>query len=126
MSTKREMDTNAKRERRNKLWPEALKREIVAAASAPGASVSIVARRYNVNANMVFGWRKRFSREDDQRKPAQFLPVVVTPERPVSLPVAVPESDMIEIEDPHGFRVRVRSNVKASCLRLVLEALGRR
>jgi transposase-like protein len=39
-------------------WPEAVKREIVAASNAPGSSVSIVARRYDVNANQVFKWRK--------------------------------------------------------------------
>jgi hypothetical protein len=33
---------------------EALKREIVAASLAPGASVSIAARQYDVNTNMVF------------------------------------------------------------------------
>jgi transposase-like protein len=38
---------------RRKVWPEALKREIVAAASAPGASVSVVARQYDVNTNLV-------------------------------------------------------------------------
>ncbi len=41
-------------------WPEALKREIVAASFAPGSSVSVVARQYDVNANQVFGWRRRY------------------------------------------------------------------
>ena len=49
--------------RRNRSWPEALKREIVAASLAPGSSVSVVARRYDVNANQVFGWRKRYRDE---------------------------------------------------------------
>jgi transposase len=35
-------------------WPEALKREIVAALAEPGASVSSVARRYDVNTNQLF------------------------------------------------------------------------
>jgi transposase len=52
------MDTNGKR-RRNKRWPESLKREIVAATFAPGASVSVVAWQYDVNVNQVFGWRQR-------------------------------------------------------------------
>jgi len=47
---------------RRKVWPEALKREIVAAASAPGASVSVVARQYDVNANLVFTWRRLYGR----------------------------------------------------------------
>jgi transposase len=53
------MGMTAMGRRRNRSWPEALKREIVAASLAPGASVSVVARRYDVNANQVFSWRKR-------------------------------------------------------------------
>jgi len=59
VSTKATMGISKAR-RRNKRWPEALKREIVAATMQPGASVSIVARQYNVNANQVFSWRRRF------------------------------------------------------------------
>jgi transposase len=51
------MDTSLER-RRNKRWSEVLKREIVAATLKPGASVSLVARQYDVNANQVFGWRR--------------------------------------------------------------------
>ena len=58
VSTNRKMDTSGTR-RTNKYWPETLKREIVAATFAPGASVSVVARRYDVNVNQVFGWRRR-------------------------------------------------------------------
>ena len=53
------MDTSGAK-RRHKRWPEALKREIVAATLAPGASVSVVARQYDVNANQVFSWRRRY------------------------------------------------------------------
>ena len=56
-----DVDTSGgKRRRRNKRWPVALKREIVAATCRPGASVSVVARQYDVNANQVFAWRHRF------------------------------------------------------------------
>jgi transposase len=54
------MGTTASGRRRNRSWPEALKREIVAASFAPGSSVSIVTRQYDVNANQVFSWRKRY------------------------------------------------------------------
>ena len=57
MSTNSVMGTNGTG-KRNRSWPEALKREIVAASFAPGSSVSKVARHYDVNANQVFGWRK--------------------------------------------------------------------
>ena len=48
MSTKADMDTRDAK-RRHKRWPEALKREIVAATLEAGASVSMVARRYDVS-----------------------------------------------------------------------------
>jgi transposase len=59
VSTKLVMGTNVTR-RPRKRWPETLKREIVAASLMPGASVSVVARQYDVNANQVFSWRKRY------------------------------------------------------------------
>jgi transposase len=36
------------------------KRRIVEETFVPGASVSLVARRHDVNDNMLFGWRKRY------------------------------------------------------------------
>ena len=57
-----DMDTSGAK-RRYKRWPEALKREIVAATLVPGASVSVVARQYDVNPNQVFGWRRRYRDE---------------------------------------------------------------
>ena len=39
-----------------------LKREIVAASFAADASVSVVARRYGVNVNQVFAWRRQIGR----------------------------------------------------------------
>ena len=36
-------------------YSEALKRQMVAETQAPGASVSIVARRHDVNSNQLFG-----------------------------------------------------------------------
>jgi transposase len=76
------MDTRDAK-RRHKRWPEALKREIVAATLEAGASVSMVARRYDVNANQVFSWRRRY-RAASEPSPASsstpgLLPVTITP-----------------------------------------------
>ena len=56
------------------------------------ASVSMVARHYDVNANQVFGWRKRY--RDEPRAPAmptapQLIPVVVTAEQDAVADAAV-------------------------------------
>jgi transposase len=101
-----------------------LKREIVAASLVPGASVSSVARHYDVNANMVFSWRKRFA-EIPEASSSPFVPVVVTPDAPIATAPA-PSGDMIEIELPRGYRVRLGGRVKATMLRQVLDALERR
>ena len=129
MSTNSVMDTNASGRRRNRSWPEALKREIVAASLAPGSSVSIVARQYDVNANQVFNWRKRFGR--DPRWPVdppapQMIPVVVKVEHTgvAARPSIVAEK--IEIDVAGKYRVRVCGNFDEQVLRRVLDVLERR
>lgn len=129
MSTTEIMDTSLRAKRRHKVWPEALKREIVAACLVPGASVSVVARQYDVNTNMVFTWRKLYGGVPETVAP-QLLPVVVTPDLPAAAPPAssagLHSAGLIEIELPGGYRVRIGSNIKAAALRVVLDALERR
>lgn len=129
MSTKRIMDTNGTA-RSYKRWPEALKREIVAASLAPGASVSVVARQYDVNANQVFSWRKRFPmvREPATAAPG-LVPVTITPEPDDdggATPTASPSADVIEIVVCDAYVVRVGSHFDARSLRRVLDVLRRR
>lgn len=123
VSTNAIMDTSLRVRRRHKSWPEALKREIVAASFAPGVSVSVVARQYDVNTNQVFAWRKRFGASTATSPAPQLVAVVVTPGR--TAPPA-PTADIIEIELASGHRVRIGSAIKAASLRLVLDALERR
>ena len=128
MSTKSVMGTNGTG-RRNRSWPEALKREIVAASYAPGSSVSMVARHYDVNANQVFSWRKRY--RDDRRAPAipaapQLIPVVVTTEQDAVAEQPSSVAETIEIDLACKYRVRVSSGVDARALRRVLDVLERR
>jgi len=112
------------RERRHRSWPEALKREIVAASLAPGSSVSLAARRYDVNANQVFAWRTRYRAGSTESTELQLMPVTVTPDQPMaSAPARA--NELIEIELAR-YRVRVGNGVKASALRLVLDVLERR
>ena len=126
------MDTNSKR-RTNKRWPEALKREIVAASYAPGVSVSTVARQYDVNANQVFSWRRRFGQASEAVQPLppqarpRLVPVTVSTEPVVPRPpVPASASDSgVEIEVADTYRVRVRANFDCRVLRRVLDCLGR-
>ncbi len=42
--------------RKRRIWDDDEKHRIVAQTRVPGVSVSQVARRYDVNANLVFKW----------------------------------------------------------------------
>jgi transposase len=128
VSTKLVMGTNGTG-RRNRSWPEALKREIVAASYAPGSSVSKVARHYDVNANQVFGWRKRY--RDDPRASAmpaaaRLIPVVVTAEQDAVATQPSSVAETIEIDLAGRYRIRVGSGVDTQTLRRVLDVLERR
>lgn len=129
MSTKSVMGITSTGRRRNRSWPEGLKREIVAATFAPGSSVSIVARQYDVNANQVFSWRRRY--RDDARTPCdaaapQLIPVMITAEQDA---VAAPPStaaEKIEIDVAGKYRVHVGSGFNGKALRRVLDVLEQR
>ena len=129
MSTKSVMGITATGRRRNHSWPEALKREIVAASFAPGSSVSMVARHYDVNANQVFSWRKLY--RDDARAPTggsapQLIPVTVTAETAVVATAPSTVTETIEIDLAGKYRVRVGSGVDAQALWRVLDVFERR
>ena len=51
-------------------WSDAEKRRIVAESYQPGVSVSVVARRNDVNANLVFTWRRQFREQAGGSGPA--------------------------------------------------------
>jgi transposase len=128
VSTKSVMGINGTG-RRNRSWPEALKREIVAASYAAGSSVSVIARQYDVNANQVFGWRKRY--RDEPRAPAvlsapQLIPVVVAAEPDAAAMHPATGAATIEIDVAGKYRVRVGGVVDAQALRRVFDALERR
>jgi transposase len=121
-----DVDTNGEERRRNKRWPEALKREIIAATCRPGSSVSVVARQYDVNANQVFAWRRQF-RVAAAATPPVLVPVTITPEPEVKAAPAEPaHSDTIEIEIGVDCRVRVGASFDARALKRVLDVLRKR
>ena len=98
------MANQGKRKRRS--YSTAFKRRVVAETMEPGASVSAVARRHSLNANMVFVWRDD-PRFGPGREVAAFLPVEIEPDR---LPPAQEPSDgagQIEIALASGHRLRV-------------------
>ena len=103
-------------------WSVEFKRRVVAEASAPGVSVASVARRYDLNANQVFNWRRRYGGAGG------FLPVAVVgaePPVPPSVPPAGDAAGEIEISLAGGHRVRLRGAFDAERVVLVLRGLCR-
>jgi transposase len=121
--------TGSKDRRRKRSWPEALKREIVAATFAPGSSVSIVARQYDVNANQVFSWRKCY-REEPRPLAAppspQLIPVTITVEKDGAAAAPMAVSEKIEIDVGGKYRVHIGGGFDKQALRRVLDVLERR
>ena len=105
------------------------KRRIVEATMVPGASIARVAREPGVNANQVFGWRKRYRDVPPAaavKAAPRLVPVMVTPERDAAAarpPSTAAETIEIDLGD---YRVRVGSAVDAQALRRVLDVLERR
>jgi transposase len=102
------------------------RRKIVEATLQPGASVSRVARRHDVNANQVFHWRKLY-REGrlGSGRSTKLLPVKIADERSVRETEgdgSAWPSGTIEIQLPKG-TLRIAGAVDAEALRAVLEQL---
>jgi len=132
--------------RRRRSWTLEEKLRMVAESREPGVSVSVVARRYDVNANQLFSWRGQFPDQDGGAAAGAFVPVVVSPETLVQLQheqaaetavdraAPVPDHDpeptaargRMEIVLAKGVRVIVDPTVNAAALARVIAMLGRR
>ena len=102
---------------------------MVAESLAPGASVSKVAQRCGVNANLLFTWRRRATRSaaSGGLEPLRLLPVTVADKGTAAAPIApsAPAGRM-EIALVGGERVVVGADVDAAALARVVKALSRR
>jgi transposase len=117
------------------------KRRIVAETLVPGASVSVVARRHDVNANQLFKWRRELAADGlEATLPVprcEFVPIGVFAEvdgrvpaaadgddgRPGATTMPVARSGLIEIDLISGSRLRVDASVDERALCRVLRAL---
>ena len=86
----------------------------------PGASVSIVARRHDVNSNQLFRWRRQLlpkaAVESGAMVPIEIAADGNRPRRP-------DRDGVIEIVFGCGARMRLRGEVSSETLRQVIELL---
>ena len=103
--------------RTKRLWTDEEKRSICFQTAAPGVSVAQVARRYAVNANLIFKWLRdpRYAPDPASAPPlpeqARFLPVEIVAETRAARAAAAENHIHIEIELAGAHRMRAVSLV---------------
>lgn len=122
------------------------KRRIVEETLVAGASVSVVARRHDVNANQVFSWRQQYQRGElsggaslvpvgvigadgivstisDLKQPQAARPPEPCAEPVASVAAAPKQPKMIEVDLRGGTKIRIDADVKGSALQQVLKLI---
>jgi transposase len=104
-----------------RFWSADEKQKIVAEALAPGASMAEVARRHDVNPNLLFTWRRkaRGKQAAEGSGAVKLVPVIVTPE-------TTPSASRMEIVLISGERILVGADADAGALARIVKALSRR
>src|SRR5438477_12833533 len=126
VSTNGVVDTKQSRPARRRDWPEERNRQMVAETLEAGSSVSLVARRHDVNANQLFKWRWEILPKEPPSvtESGPMVPVEIVPERERRTPRRRGErAGFIGIEFGCGGRVCVRGEVAPRTLRQIIELL---
>ena len=117
--------------RKRRVWSDAEKQMICVQARLPGISVSQVARRYDVNTNLVFSWLKdaRFAPDEAAvEEHAGFLPVEIIDagEEPRGEPEAdaLEPAGCIDMELVGGHRMRITGSYDPEALARLIRGLS--
>lgn len=111
------------KQKKRRVWSPAEKRLICGQARLPGVSVSQVARRYDVNANLVFTWLRDPRFADGGGAVASFLPVEIV-RAPELAAAPSPGDGRIEIDLAGGHRLRIVGSYDAEALARLLRGLS--
>ena len=107
-----------------RVWSSDEKASIIAETEAPDATVSMVARRHNMHASLLFRWRRDAAERDrlsSMLAQPTFVPLALPP--PEARPVTAQPCGTIEIELAGGHRVRADASVDLSVLCGLLQVL---
>lgn len=111
--------------RRRRSWSLDEKRRIVDESLADGASIAEIARRYDLNTNQLFTWRRQFrALPVAPTELAPILPVTITPDTTTAYS-APGSTGQMEIVLAEGDRIIVWSDVETAALSRVVKALRR-
>lgn len=107
------------------------KLRIVEESLAPGASVSVLARKHDINANILFAWRRQYKRGQlhpvTRKSEPALLPIVIGSDTKAASEGVDPQawSGHIEIHLADGRWIHVSGSVETATLRTVLAELTR-
>ena len=114
-------------ERRRRSWTRDEKRRIVDESLRDGASIAEVARRHELNANLLFTWRRKMGLEPPApNEPMPILPVTISSESVVEERCCPSVGGQMEIVLSGDDRIIVWADVETPALTRVLKALSRR
>ncbi|MER8377524.1 transposase [Mesorhizobium sp. M1338] len=98
---------------RRRRWSEEDQCRILAAAFAPGATVTAVARQYDVATSLIYKWRRTV-----RARETGFAEVVVVPDEVPAAPA------MIELEIAGKVRLRIPLTTPPTLAAAMVKALG--
>jgi transposase len=126
-------------------FPTEFKRRLAEQSVEPGASVALIARANEVNANLLFKWRRQYLQgaygipshtnptiSDPARKSAPLLPVSIVADTAKSTPVTVRDAGSVNTVVENVCEVvfsnaclRISGEVSPATLRLLIRELSR-
>lgn len=111
--------------RRRRLYSDDEKRRLVVESFEPGASVSGIAQRQGMNANLLFTWRRQMRPAPSGEPAMELIPIEIVGavESSPATPLPTGGRGAIEITLTGGARVHVDAHVNEAALKRVLAAL---
>ncbi|MDX8355666.1 IS66-like element accessory protein TnpA [Cognatiyoonia sp. IB215182] len=122
--------------RKKRFWSDEEKREICAQATTPGISVAQVARRYAVNANLIFKWLKdpRFApKAEVPELETMFLPIEIEADvavgpAPIDAPMPSPSAPLsasrVDITLSDGRRILIEGPTALTAVVSLVQGLA--
>ena len=122
--------------RKKRFWADEEKREICAQATTLGMSVAQVARRYAVNANLIFKWLKdpRFAPEvAGSEQEATFRPIEIEADAvhepaPIDMPMPPPSAPLsasrVDITLSDGRRILIEGPTALTAVVSLVQGLS--
>ena len=114
--------------RAKRLWSDEEKRSICLQTAAPAVSVAQVARRYALNANMIFKWLRDARYAPGQVRGAEdtpcFLPVEIVDHARIEESRPVTAESLLEFELAGGHRLRISGSYDPEALARLIRGLS--